>query len=257
MQQAEIRKALKRVGFSDPNIEVLLVFLSQDTLSIQEATKLAKLPRSTVALAIKDLEVHGVLHSTDKGKRKSYYLPHVDVLQNVFKKQEDELVSKRQGLQALIDSLSKSADVVGSVERTDHAGAEGYLEAYKMILNDPDVTAMYRIGVSYEKFLKIREVIVAIKGVRTAKKKKVPLFILAPDTPMTRSEVEEDEEFHRETVLLPVSKFNPDTQITVGGDRVIVTSMKQGNVNSFVVRSADFAVLCRQLFSLIWDAYKK
>ena len=91
----EIKNTLGNIGLDRTEMQVYMMLLKKNLLTIQQLTDELSLPRSSVHLACENLLEKGVLKVSVTGKRRNFYIEHPKDIGHALEQEENKIKSNR------------------------------------------------------------------------------------------------------------------------------------------------------------------
>lgn len=252
----DIKKSLSDIGLDRAEIQVCVLLLKKNFLSIQEITNEVKLPRSSVQLACENLLNTGVLKVSITGKRRSFYIENAHSIEQHLSQKEKDIQSQKITLQSILPKLSAIQAIAQDaepIEIEELSGEDGFVETFYRSLNQPKNSEVLRFTGNPETFTVAREKLKQYREQRM--KKKIYSKVIHPESSQKEEEARDAVGKMREVRFLPKELYNPKVQMSTWQNNVAVTVWDKG-LHSIIIKNKAFADSMKQLFTIAWNQAK-
>lgn len=246
----DIKTTLSEIGLDRAEIQVYMLLVQKNLLTIQQITTELSLPRSSVHLACENLLAKGVIKVTVSGKRRYFYLEQPKNIENFITHKENQLKSEKLAISSILPKLSAIHAVNSeseSIEIEELQGEDGFVEVFYRSLNQPKDGEVLRFSGKPENFTIGRDRLVNYRKERT--KKRIFAKILQPDSEYAAEEIKDAKLKMREVFILPRDIYDPNIQASVWADNVAFTVWDKG-LHSVVIKNKSIAEFMKQLFGI-------
>jgi len=241
MENAE--KNLKRLGFTEAQIQVYLAALELGQASIQDLARKSGVKRTSIYNFLDELKERGLIFETRKRKRSVYSAAHPNKLVELGKLQVNELKNSLPELLAVYNRQKTKPHVTfyNGVEGIKHVLADS-LETQTPIL----VWAWYSpqqfekvLGTYWEEYPRERA------------KRNILMRSIWRDTPEARVEMKDNMKFLRETKFLPGADTNTD--ILVYDSKIALFNIQNAPYFAVLIEDKSLADTMRTIWDALWQ----
>lgn len=238
----DLLSKIRLLGLSDKASRMYLATLQLGGGTMQDLSKAAKVPRTSLYYTLQELLEAGALSESMLGKRKYYQAtPPKDLIALA----KERLVEASESLPDLEAEAGRGR--TSAVEILH--GPQGFKLAWEELLQTKDKE--FRIITSGESFLDyVREKYVIKTIIGRKKMLKVKSYQLIPNKPYGREVVKKDYSENRESRFLPDSVKLPYT-VVFSSDKVLLISSRAENI-VLSWGSPKLALTFRSLFEELW-----
>jgi len=246
----EIKEILVKAGFSENESAIFLALLELGKGAVSQITRKAGLNRTT-GYDILDLLVSKGLASISGKKPKQEYLAEspdnlLRVLEDNLKESEKKILE----IKKIIPELKSIHNVRGRPKVRFYEGARGLEDVYEDTLtsNEPirayaNVNEMHEALIGY--FPKYYEK-------RTDK--GISIRAIIPDSPIGKYRASKDKEEKRESILVPIDKYNFSPEINIYDNKVMIASWREKL--GIIIESAEISDAMKKIYELAWIGAK-
>lgn len=246
-------KYLQEIGLSEKEAQIYLALLQVDKDSIQDIAKKTDINRTTVYPVLESLSKKGLVSEVQDGKKTLYQAAAPERLETFVERQKAILIEKSKRLKDIIPELKGIQREEGERPIIKFfEGRDGVVSAYQefyglvtkdehegFLIYDMDLLKKTYSEEEQEEFYQIKS------------KKKVSTTAIYGKKGGDHSFVTQGDRVRLDSDKYPIS-----TDITIIGDRVILSSLGD-HVSSFIIKSKDIAQTLRSLVTYIVDQNKK
>ncbi len=253
----EIKDTLKEIGLGIAEQQVYVLLLQKGLMTIQDISKNLKFPRSSVHLACEELLACGVVKVSITGKRRNFYIESPKSIEKFLEYKENDLISKKSALNAVLPRLTAMYAVSQEIEPIDieeFQGEDGFVKTFYRSLEQKKDGEVLRFGGDPALFTVNREQLKKYREERV--KKKIFTRLLQPESPESSFEIKEAPFKMREVRVLDKSIYDPNVNASVWEDNLAITVWDKG-LHSIIIRNKAIAGFMKQLFEIAWDNAKK
>src|SRR3989344_2064812 len=136
----EIKNTLGNIGLDRTEMQVYMMLLKKNLLTIQQLTDELSLPRSSVHLACENLLEKGVLKVSVTGKRRNFYIEHPKDIGHALEQEENKIKSNRLSLASILPrplALSSFLPEAEPIDIEELQGEDGFVEIFYRGLDQP------------------------------------------------------------------------------------------------------------------------
>lgn len=249
----EISETFKQIGLDRAESQVYFALLRNGIMGIQEITNVVKLPRSSIHLACENLLKSGVIKTSAKGKRRSFYLEKPKDIENIIQYEENIINKNKSLINSIIPKLNTIyafSQEIEPIEIEELRGEDGFIETYYRALNQPANSEILRIGGDTRLFVSQKEKLKKYGQVRM--KKKIYTKLLLPDYELSKREIEEAKFKMREVHILNKEIFDPKIQMSIWQENTAFTIWDKG-LHSIIIKNKSISDALKQLYKIAWD----
>ncbi len=246
----DIKTTLSEIGLDRAEIQVYMLLVQKNLLSIQQITTELSLPRSSVHLACENLIAKGVIKVNVTGKRRYFYLDQPKSIENFIIHKENQLKSEKLAIDSILPKLSAIHAVSNeseSIEIEELHGEDGFVEIFYRSLHQPKDGEVLRFTGKPENFTVGRDRLLTYRKERM--KKRIFAKLLQPHSDLAVEEVKDAKLKMREVFILPKELYDPNIQASVWADNVAFTVWDKG-LHSIVIKNKSIAEFMKQLFGI-------
>lgn len=234
---------LKNIGISDREARVYLAALDCGSAPASEIARGAGLNRVTTYTILKKLIQRGLVSSTTRAEVQYFSALDPELLISQTRHRADELASQLPALRAL-QADNSDAPTVRLFE-----GLAGVKQAYAETLRSTGEILNY----ANSKNLRTHWPEYDEEYVAERCDRGIFLRGIAPDDAPGRRVSEQDEQYHRETRLLPKKMFWVENEIKIFDDTMLIASFEPNPI-AILISSPAVADTQRQIFEISWMA---
>ncbi len=239
-------ETLKDYGLSESEIKVYISLLKTGEASAQSIAKNAGLPRTTTYHLLDALIQKGLVSSVIKGVIKYFQATHPSQLAEI-------LAEKKRRIEEIIPELKEIALTIREKPKVVvYEGLQGIktilqdiLDARKEILHYGDIISLQKVlPFAFPQFIRKRV------------ERKIPIRILCkkeePHAELLRTARKE----YRTFVFIP-KEYIFKTSVFLYSHKVVVLSLHTEPYFGIVIENKDYYDTQKNMFELLWKAYKK
>ena len=253
----EIKNTLGNIGLDRTEMQVYMMLLKKNLLTIQQLTDELSLPRSSVHLACENLLEKGVLKVSVTGKRRNFYIEHPKDIGHALEQEENKIKSNRLSLASILPrlvALSAISQEAEPIDIEELQGEDGFVEIFYRGLDQPKGGEILRFSGNPADFTVARD---QLKGYREKRmKKKIYTRILQQRSELSESEIADAKFKMREVRVLKKELYDPKVHVSVWTDNTAFTVWDKG-LHSIIIRNKAIAGFARQMFELAWASADK
>lgn len=253
----EIKDTLKEIGLGIAEQQVYVLLLQKGLMTIQDISKNLKFPRSSVHLACEELLACGVVKVSITGKRRNFYIESPKSIEKFLEYKENDLISKKSALNAVLPRLTAMYAVSQEIEPIDieeFQGEDGLLETSVRALKQPKGSEILRFAGDPSFFNLKKEEFKKYRDERI--KKQIFTRTIQPESDISDFEVKKAKFNLREVRILEREVYDPQIVASVWEDHFAATVWDKG-LHSIIIRNKAIAGFMKQLFEIAWDKAKK
>ncbi len=246
----DIKEILIKSGFSDNESAVFLALLQLGKGTVTQITRKAGLNRTTGYDILDSLVAKGLASVSGKEPKQEYLAGSPDHLLNIIENQEKEAEKRTLEIKKIIPELKSMHNVRGRPKVRFYEGMEGLRDVYEDTLTSHEsirayanVNEMHRALIGY--FPKYYE--------RRAEK-NISIRAVIPDSPVGKHRAGKDKEEKRESVLVPIDKYNFSPEINIYDNKVMIASWKEKL--GIIIESVEIADAMKKIYELAWIGAK-
>lgn len=246
----EIKEILVKSGFSENEVAIFLAILQLGGGTVTQITRKAGLNRTTGYDILDSLVSRGLVSVSGKEPKQEYLAESPDKLVGVLEKGLKEAEKRVADIKKIIPELKSMHNVRGRPKVRFYEGKEGLKDVYEdtltsheQILAYANVSEMHQALIGY--FPKYYE--------RRAGK-NISIRAIIPDSPIGKHRASKDKEENRESVLVPVGKYNFSPEINIYDNKVMIASWKEKL--GIIIESAEIADAMKKIYELAWIGAK-
>jgi len=234
---------LQDFGLNEKEARLYLAALELGEASVQRLAKKSKIKRTTVYDTLEALKDKGLIFSSLRDKHRYYTATDPREL-------EQKLEEKKVGLRAILPELLSITNLIDKKPKIKfYEGDEGLKEIYLDTLNYPEQPIWAWVtddvfDVLDEDFL--------YYYLNTRVKKKIPAYVIVPDTPDIRKYRALDQKFLRRTKVDSSNGFSTKVEIDLyGQNKIGIMSFKEKI--GFIVESQNLFDTLKSIFNSSWE----
>lgn len=249
-------KKLIAAGMSDTEARVYVALLARPSMTIQEVSDMAGLPRSSVMLALERFSTNGVIDEYVHGKRRNFVVRDPKMIEHLVDDKMKDLELQKANLSNLISNIKNShfLTTAKGAQIEILKGESGFKDIYERTLKLKKGQEILRISVEAKKFFFYPDF---LKKYLTEKNKRgIKTRLLIPEGEMAKDVRNRDNFDLRETRFLSKKLYDPNCAITIWSDFVAFTVWDE-NLETTVIKSKQVVDILRSVFELLWLNAKK
>jgi HTH-type transcriptional regulator, sugar sensing transcriptional regulator len=242
----EIQETLNKAGFSENESAIFLAILQLGKGTVTQITRKAGLNRTTGYDILDSLVSKGLVSVSGKEPKQEYLAESPDKLVSVLESELHEKERRIAEVKKLVPSLKSIHNVAGRPKVRFYEGVEGLKDVYEDTLTSHEqirayanVNEMHEALISY--FPKYYE--------RRAEK-NISIRAIIPDSQIGKHRASKDNEERRESVLVPVDKYNFSPEINIYDNKMMIASWKEKL--GIIIESAEIADAMKKIYELAW-----
>ncbi len=249
-----IKRALESIGLGDKEIRVLLVLLENGPMFAAAVARSAKLNRTTTYGILKELASKGLV-SSSSGAATKYQSIAPELLPAYIERRGNELLEMKKQVDEVVPQLKllrAKGKILPKVQFFE--GKEGIEQAYEDKLANNTDKKLYEftgMDAGYEKLDK--------QFIEYFLKRRRELNIfseyVAPDTPLAREQGKLDEGLLRKVTFIP-PQFAMETEISIYGNKVSMTSFSVENPVTILIEDENIARTMKKIFDYVQQTAK-
>ncbi len=248
---SEIKEIIVKAGLSENESAIFLALLKLGKGTVSQITRKAGLNRTTGYDILDSLVSKGLVSVSGKEPLQEYLAESPDHLLRVLMEEANKLKRRILKIKKIIPELKSMHNVRGRPKVRFYEGVEGLKDVYEDTLTScesirayANVNEMHQALIGY--FPKYYE--------RRAGN-KISIRAIIPDSPIGKHRAGKDNEEMRESVLVPVDKYNFSPEINIYDDKVMIASWKEKL--GIVIESAEIADAMKKIYELAWIGAKQ
>ncbi len=247
------KNVLEKSGLKSGEAEIYDLLLQFGDSPASTIAQKATHKRGMVYKILEDLKTRGIV-STYKKNKKTYFKPEhpyklMENIEDTLKEAKNQVSTLEAILPQLVSSFSAMENKPG-VKVFD--GIEGIKEVYKDTLKEN--AEIWAILQTSEVEPKLYKWLNTYYGPQRAKQNIWAKVIVAEDT-KTRDYVQKNEQYKRETRIVPKKKFPVAIEMNIYGDKVAFINFKRGeSYLGVIINNKLVAETMRAMFTLAWEA---
>ncbi len=251
----EIKESLTSIGLDRTEMQVYLLLLQKNMLSVQDITDELKLPRSSVHLACESLLARSVAQVSISGKRRNFYVEHPKAIKNYVFYEENQVSAKKTMIENILPRLTGLYAAVGSesIEISHLQGEDGFVETFYESLKQSKGGEVLRFGGDPAYFTVARDRLQQYREERM--KKKIFARLLQPQSRYSEDEIKEARFKMRDIRFLPKELYSPNIQASTWADKVAITVWDNG-LHSVIIENKAIADFMKSMFEIAWQQAK-
>ena len=252
----QLKKALDTLGLGDKEVRVMMMLLETGASPVASIARAAKLNRTTAYGILKTLAESGLVTSSEQRGVLRYQSITPELLPAYIERRGKELLDTKEEVVKIIPQIKlmrSKARILPKVQFFE--GKEGIEQAYvdklennteKIIYEFTGMDTTYeKLGTSFTDYY-----------VKKRTGSKIKSEYIAPDTPFARKEAENDEKYYREVIFIP-AQYTMDTEISIYGNKVSMTSFSAENPVTILIEDENLARTMKNIFTYVRSTTSK
>lgn len=247
MNQAELEKAIERLGLTEHESKVYLCCLSYGSVSVLEIAKRTGIKRTSIYPTLTQLQHKGLIRYDVSQLKRKIIAEHPQVLEHVLKDTTDLFHNAQPHLAALFNTQGS-----GSYIRY-HEGLKSVKPIYEELLDDLKPHDFYYAISNVELWQNIDPAFFK-KNIERRSKLRVDSKLLFEDSPLGHERKKFERNFNEEIRLLS-SNHNMNTDMVITPHKVVITQLNP--VSSLVIENKSVINTMKNIFDQLWDMAAK
>lgn len=246
----QLKKALELIGLGDKEARVLIALIERGSTPVANLARETKLNRTTTYGILKGLARDGLVTSAEHRGVLRYQSIAPELLPSYIERKGKELLDTKTEVEKLVPQiklLRSKAHILPKVQFFE--GKEGIEQAYVDKLENNTEKAVYEFTGMDTTYEKLGDSF-ASYYVKKRTGLKIKSEYIAPDTAFARKEAENDEKYYREVTFIP-SQYKMDTEISIYGNKVSMTSFSSENPVTILIEDANLARTMKNIFDYV------
>ena len=252
----QLKKALHTLGLGDKEARIMVVLLETGPSPVASIARAAKLNRSTAYGILKILVELGLVTSSEQRGVLRYQSIAPELLPAYIERRGKELLDTKEEVAKIVPQIKlmrSKARILPKVQFFE--GKEGIEQAYvdKLENNTEKIiheftgmdTTVEKLGASFADYYVKKRTGLRIKS-----------EYIAPDTPFAREEAKNDEKYYREVSFIP-AQYTMDTEISIYGNKVSMTSFSAENPVTILIEDENLARTMKNIFTYVRSTTSK
>lgn len=248
-----LKEELERLGLAEKAARTYLSALELGSSPVQAIAQKANLPRPTVYVQIEELKKLGLVTTVERGKKTFYAAEPPRQLDLLLKKQEDELMFRRQELAKILPEFEALANLAPEKPIVKfYEGKEGLAAMREELLKNP----------RYQSFLSFTALDDYLAGLPNfeqdqsdrREQKGIPIKVIYT---YSQGKYNWTKGKLREVRFLPYDKFPFSSSISIAPDVGVQIIKHQNGYLGVLIENKELAQTMTSIFDLCWVAAEK
>ena len=246
----KIKETLVKAGFSKNESAIFLALLELGKGTVSQITRKAELNRTTGYDILDSLVSRGLASVSGKEPRQEYLAESPDRLIATLEKQAEETKQRISAVKNIIPLLKSIHNVAGRPKVRFYEGTNGLRDVYEDTLTSREPIR------AYANVDQMHQALVGYFPKYYQRRSSKGIFIRAiiPDSPVGRNRANKDGEEGRESVLVPIDKYNFSPEINIYDNKVVIASWREKL--GIIIESAEIADAMKKIYELAWIGAK-
>jgi sugar-specific transcriptional regulator TrmB len=246
----EIKETLTKSGFTANESVVFLALLHLGKGTVTQITRKAGLNRTTGYDILDNLVSKGLASVSGKEPKQEYLAESPDKLIPILESHVKEAEMRINLIRKIIPGLKSIHNVAGRPKVRFYEGTKGLEDVYEDTLTSHEpirayanVDQMHQSLIGYfPKYYERR----AGKG--------IAIRAIIPESGVGKHRASKDKEENRESVLVPIDKYNFSPEINIYDNKVMIASWREKL--GIIIESAEIADAMKKIYELAWIGAK-
>jgi len=246
----QLKKALETLGLGDKEVRVMTVLLESGPSPVASIARTAKLNRTTAYGILKTLSESGLVTSSEQRGVLRYQSIAPELLPAYIERRGRELLDTKEEVAKIVPQIKlmrSKARILPKVQFFE--GKEGIEQAYVDKLENNTEKVVYEFTGMDTTYKKLGDSF-ADYYVKKRTGLKIKSEYIAPDTPFAREEAKNDEKLYREVTFIP-SQYKMDTEISIYGNKVSMTSFSAENPVTILIEDENLSRTMKNIFDYV------
>src|SRR3989338_7100327 len=240
------KEALKEYGLSENEVQTYVTLLKMGESSVQSIARNSSLPRTTTYHLLASLKEKGLVGSIEKGAITYFQAANP-------KRLVELLVEKKKRIESVLPDLGKIASTIADKPKVIiFEGAKGIRTILQDVLEKEKEILHYGDLISLQQALPF----IFPNFIRTRVERHIPIRIMGKKEETHEELIKTAKREYRSFVFIP-DTFNFKTSIFIYKSKVAILSIKSEPYYGIVIENRDFYDTQKNMFELLWRAYKK
>lgn len=239
-----LNKELEKIGLSKKEAKVYLACLELNEATIGQISKKSGIKRTTVYDIVESLKAKGLISSSTKNKRLSYYAENPQKI-------DRSLDEKKKILGNIMPELLSIANTIDKKPKIRYfEGSKGMKEVMRDTLNYPDqeILAWFPDKTTYE----VGDEFFYGEYIPKRLKKKIWVRAIAPNSDAMKKLALADKQELRQTRIISKEKF--DTSVTIelyGNYKILILGFEEEI--AIIIESKKIYTTLKSIFEIMWE----
>lgn len=246
-----IKETLIKSGFSANESAVFLALLGLGRGTVSQITRKAGLNRTTGYDILDSLVAKGLVSVSGKEPKQEYLAESPDHLISILEKQAKEAEQRISSIKKIIPELKSMHNVRGRPKVRFYEGIEGLKDVYEDTLTSHEEIR------AYANPIEMHEGLVGYFPKYYERRSQKNIFIrgIIPDSQIARHRKSKDVEEKRNSMLVPMDKYNFIPEINIYDNKIMIASWREKL--GIIIESAEIADAMKKIYELAWIGAKE
>lgn len=241
-----LNDSLINSGLSEHETRVFLALLELGRGTVTQITRKAGLNRTTGYDILDSLVSKGLVSVSGKEPKQEYLAESPDRVISLLEKQLEDKKSQLENVKSVLPELKSLHNVAGRPKVRFYEGVEGLKDVYEDTLTSHEQIRAYA---------NVNEMHEGVPGYfpkyyERRAGKGISIRAIVPDSPVGKLRASKDKEEMRESVLVPVEKYNFVPEINIYDNKVMIASWREKL--GIIIESAEIAEAMKRIYELAW-----